>query len=526
AERVLRGTLASADPFARVAGLDGLERLRARVPFRELEPHLHERLTRKVALQLAGRSGDVAAVPTVTEALSDGVPHVASAAAVALTRLYDDGGACAEAVLAETEVLGASAREILLSTLSHGDPVARQAACRLLVLAREPKAVDGVVDLAAKDSITARELMALSRWGTDVVSLLLAASDRHRGRVRGVALELAAYLAHGPDVAPPTGELSDELRRRIREAVQSSDPDARLAGVRSMLQWGEAEDAALLTAAAKVGPGEVSRAAGQALEALADRHQSAVRESLVPVELDGPGGAALTSLGAKLAEGDVVGRLRAALSSEDAEIRRSAVEALAIVGGADAAEAVGVALTDEDPDVQATAAQVLGRLRDANGHSVGVDKLLVALEAEDSTVRAAAARALGQTKEPRAEEPLRALLDGEEPFVVGAALEGLRLLGKPAVLERIDAFLIHPDEEVAKQALWLVSEIDTGMRISRLAQGLGHAAWDVRQLAAMLLGETRSEEALASLRAKLPEEDYDLVRDAILDAITVLESTR
>lgn len=148
------------------------------------------------------------------------------------------------------------------------------------------------------------------------------------------------------------------------------------------------------------------------------------------------------------------------------------MEALAIVGGADAAEAVGVALTDEDPDVQATAAQVLGRLRDANGHSVGVDKLLVALEAEDSTVRAAAARALGQTKEPRAEEPLRALLDGEEPFVVGAALEGLRLLGKPAVLERIDAFLIHPDEEVAKQALWLVSEIDLLARVWDYAAGV------------------------------------------------------
>src|SRR5690606_14067534 len=69
AELALRGRLGSPDPFQRMAALDGLNRLRAAVPWEELEPVLDDRLLRRLVLSVLGRCGNEAAVGPLVDAL-------------------------------------------------------------------------------------------------------------------------------------------------------------------------------------------------------------------------------------------------------------------------------------------------------------------------------------------------------------------------------------------------------------------------------------------------------------------------
>jgi HEAT repeat protein len=406
----------------------------------------------------------------------------------------------------------------------HGDPSVRPYAVRLLVLGRDGRVFAALVELAANDALGVKELVALRAWGERAADALLEQWRASQGRARAAALELAAYVALGePGQARVSLDLHGKVRAALREDVAASDPEVRLGAARAMLDWAEASDAHGLTEVAKRGPEEVSRAAGQALEALADRHQSAVRQSLAPVRLSGPGGAALTSVVARLAEDNVIDRLRDALSADDPVTRRSAVEALGTVGGADAADAIGIALADEDPDVQATAARVLGGLRGKAGAPVGVDRLLGAAAATNASVRAAVARALGDTRDARVFGALAALLDDEDPAVLIATMEGLRAYGDSAAGALVGRFLASNDQEMVKQALWCLAELDPAAARSALITALDHGAWDVRQLAAMLLGESRDPGAIAALTGRLASEDYDLVREAILSALAVVQ---
>lgn len=80
---------------------------------------------------------------------------------------------------------------------------------------------------------------------------------------------------------------------------------------------------------------------------------------------------------------------------------------------------------DSNYKVRVQAAIVLGRL----GADNGVDCLVRALADPNKTVRGIAAQALGQIAEPRAAEPLRALLQTEaDPFVKGQAEKALAAL--------------------------------------------------------------------------------------------------
>jgi HEAT repeat protein len=237
------------------------------------------------------------------------------------------------------------------------------------------------------------------------------------------------------------------------------------------------------------------------------------------VELDGPGGAALTRLVGEVTGDDGMTRLSAALSADDPPTRIAAIEAFVDVGGSRAAEQVCLALADEDLDVQAAAAHALGELRDDDGNPVGVEELLLTLQSAEPTVVAAAARALANTGETRAIEPLRELLREGSPGVALAAIEGLRALADPVLGDLLVEALGHPDEEVVKEVLSAIAESRGGRTVSRLSVGLSHPAWDVRRHAAQLLAAHGGAEARAALEARWETEDDELVRQALSRAL-------
>ncbi|MCA9580527.1 MAG: HEAT repeat domain-containing protein [Myxococcales bacterium] len=528
AEKALRARLRSSDPFTKIAVLDGLDRMRAKVPFEDLETLLEDSLLRKVALHVVGRSADPRSVAPALEALGDQNPSIVGAAAIALCRLHDARGEVARTVEEALRSLSEEGRASARRILRQGDPVARQSCARVLLLARDEEAVEGVVELASHDALPVKELLVLRAWGEACVPALLRVHDENAGKIRAVALELAADVASAAQASGKVAIVAEDVHQRLREGLSASDSEIRLRAARAMLEWATGEDASALIMGAGSPDAELSRACALALDALAERDQDAVRESLKPIQLGNPGTDALTSIVARVSGAAVIDQMREALASESPAARTGAIEGLRLIGGTQVVNLIGLGLADPEPEVRAAAARALGDLRDPTEGALGIGRLEEALASPDPTVVAVAAVAFGRARGPKAKERLIGLLGHEHPEVVISALEGLTLLGDPSVLGAVAPSVGVEDSEVAKQALIALSDLgaDAGSALDvteAIAGGLRHPAWDVRQLAAILLGDCGGVKARRILESHLRSETYDLVRDAVNAALALLD---
>ncbi len=186
-----------------------------------------------------------------------------------------------------------------------------------------------------------------ARGAPVVEALLQAAADEDRS-VR----ERAAGVLDEPRGAP------DEIAALVRFGLGKAPPEVRVVAAHALAVAG-------------------NRAAGALRDALCDRQADVVRVAALSLANMGERGAAP--------------RLSELLTSKDALVRASAVEALAILLGEEAAgTATAVVLGDPAPEPRIAAAEALGRRPRAER----ADALAQALFAESWSVRVAAARAL------------------------------------------------------------------------------------------------------------------------------------
>ncbi|MCB9596432.1 MAG: HEAT repeat domain-containing protein [Sandaracinaceae bacterium] len=511
AEEVLRGHLASEDPVQRVAALEGLERLEAHVGLDELRPLLDDRLVRRLALRTLGYCEQPEAVELLLAALADDSASVAVEVAVALGRLLSRGGPPLRALQEAATHLDEPTRARLRGVGASGGVAARRAVAWVLTIARDPDVLASVAELAAEDRLPPAALDEIRRWGADAVAPLLAARAELAPRASATALEMASELVgDGADDATRAA-----LRDAIREALVSDEPTLVLAAADGIGRHGEARDAEALIAVAARLDAELPARVGRALEALAERAPDAVGAALEGVTLDGPLGAGLVPAVAALGGGDATDRLQAALSADDARARKAAVIALPRLGGAVAAELAGFALADDDVDVQIAAVRVLAQLNEGAPEPLGLEQLRLALRATYEPVVAAAARALGAIGDPGAVVQLRELVSEGRRGVAVAAMEALRVMDDAALDDLLVEALGQSDAEIVKESLRAMARREGPRRAARIALALEHPAWDVRQLAATLLGDLGTEEARAALERRAEREADRLVRDAI-----------
>lgn len=543
AEEALRAQLDARDWVVRLAALEGLAALGARVPVARLAPMIADPLVRRFALRLLGRSGDPAAVPVLLATLpgATGVAEIAEIA-LALAALGEEvrgpgahgaegqDGRAAERHAAEVALasgapaIGAAERAALRALVSDDDVIVGRAAASLVLWARDVDALGVVAALAARAELGKPALAALAAFGADAVRPLLSIAPGLDPPARAWALEAAAELATlGGGSGRVDPELGREVHAALRAALESRDEVVAHAAARGLSFWAEPGDAAALVQLGATRSGAVARAAGTALEALAHSAPQSVEialDSAPPDRADAWSGAV-----SALPEGVALEKLRAAIASGEPAARRSAVLALDRVDGAEAAEVASMALADEDVDVQVAAVTVLARLRDPAAQRAAASTLRVALRDERAAVRAAAVRALGTIGDPAARSDVLELLRDAGPGVALAAMVALRALGgaerasETDVEELLVDVLGHPDEEVVKEGLRTVAESTLARKEARLAIGLAHAAWDVRRLAASLIGAIGSAEARARLEERARVETDDLVRSAIADAL-------
>jgi HEAT repeat protein len=521
----LVAALGASDPFLKMAVLDSLARLDTCLPWSLFAPYVNDPLLRRYAIAAAASSREAPAVRALALATGDPSPTIAREALVSLGEVIAGGVDrdlldCARAAVGSTAEGRACARR---AAGQAEDPQARGGGVLVLGLLREEQDVPALVDALNDDDVAERADLALRLFGSAAAKPLLAVARKATPAVHAAALALVTSL----DGAPVS-----DVRKALRDGLGHPAIEVVSCAVEGLGPLGEARD---LRRVAKLVWHEDERVAAVATNAvceLAARHVDAARALL----RDSRSGHDPLVLGCILLgaiastqplRDDDVRLLQRALSHDQPQVRRAAIDALALGGGDAAADAVVFALADEERDVQLAAAKALGRLGRAET-LVGVVR-----DTRDPALTATALRALGEADPERALASARPLVVHADSAVACAAVEALgqlragRASGRvpvPVALGCEDALfaaLDHPDEEVVKLALSLVGVQPGARALARLGLCLDHPSSEVRCVAAELLGQDNSLGARALLRARYEREKDQIVRTAITTAASI-----
>ena len=148
------------------------------------------------------------------------------------------------------------------------------------------------------------------------------------------------------------------------------------------------------------------------------------------------------------------------LSDPDANTRRRAAHILGENREPRAVAPLGAAPADPDTGVRQHAAEALGRIGPA-----ALQPLITAMADPDAEVRQLAARALGQIADPRAVEPLLAVL--RDPRLSSQAAFALNKIGAPAV-EPLIAALRDQDPNLRWSAARVLGQIGDARALPEL----------------------------------------------------------
>ncbi len=504
--------LASGTTPARLAALESLRKLGADVPWAALEPLFSDSLLRRPAIAAAGGSLVPRAVRALAEACADPSPTLSLEAAIALGRSIEEGWGDDELLEIAAKTLRASiparARLRKLARGGDSDPTGRGAAVLALGLIRDPDDVALIADALADDAVADRAEAALRLFGDDAVEPLLVAGRTGAPSLRGATISMLPQLSSR--VPTPLAA--------VREALVDPSSEVVAPALKSLAIVGGPSDLEAVARHVSSADPKVAGAAHAALLAIAARHLDAARAAAAGIDPRGDGALTATIvLGAlaraKATKPEDAAFLASALSHRDAAVRRGAIEALAAIGGEDAAVAVTLSLADEEPVVANAAIRALGRL------GRGEQLALLAATTRDSIRLGAVLRALKDADPERAFAAARPLLRSREAAVAAAAVE---VVGGVAVEARVDALMgaaDHPDHEVAKLALAALANTGDERAIAALAHALEHDAEAVRRYAAELLGHEGGVDAEGLLRAQLDRERSAEVRNAIMAAL-------
>ena len=236
--------------------------------------------------------------------------------------------------------------------------------------------------------------------------------------------------------------------------------------------------------------------------------------------------------------------LIAQLSSEDLEVRRSAVVALGRIGESSAT--LAVANTLDDNALSIDAANALAQIGDPRA----VDGLLKLLGDDDASIRQSAVSALNSVMPPAMSERIIPLLNDRDPNVRESAVKIAGYFGYPesgaalvelsrdanervrcAAIEHLPyvedrrAFdvLVHAIKDetpnVRAAAARALGTIDAPEVVRPLIEGLADDDVWVRYFSARALGRRRSMDSVAALERVIESEKFNHVRIAALDSL-------
>jgi HEAT repeat protein len=523
--------LSEGEPHMKLAVLNTLVRLGARVPWATLERFTSDPVFRRHAITAAGQSNEEAALLALADACGDASPGFAMDAIVALADrlLADHRSAAGLSLVRERVAASRRAVERVRAMANETDARIRGAALVVLGLLGDKKDVPVLVEALQDEPVTSRAELALHLLGSGAVNLVLEAGRTSEAPVRAATLSLVPLLS---DKTEPFA------LEALREALGDANPEVLMAAMMSLSVAGGGED---LTAIAPYATSADSRIAGtarSALKALAHRDPASALDLAQRIDAHGPSAVVGCVLIGAVADGASanmvvsseprpspagarptdVAFLRTALDHGDARVRHAAVVALASLPDPRAGDAVAFALADEDEEVVLAAVRSLGRMRRA-------DPLLTLLRTtRNPGVLAATVLALGEASPNDAFEAAKPFLLSD-PVLACAAVEAIGQLEGPRRVEGLLLALQHTEPEVVKAALVGLARGADEVGLAKVVEYLEDESFEVRRLAANLLGTEGSITSQARLRGRLERETDERVRDAIAEALSARTST-
>lgn len=501
-----------------LAALESLVMIGAGLPFATVERWLKDPLLEHAALALAAQSGDPKAAPPLVDAL---LRRRGSEAVCALSDYVAATEGSRRAAVAELARVGAAAERALLDCLERrdGEVEAARAALSVVGALGLAQGATSAVSWLSDPRCYAEADQALFLLGGKAVPALLEGAATNEAETVGACLDLLGRL--------PLDAATLEVRRSLGVALASESPDVVRSALGALTRVGDAECMAALVPL--LDDELLAGSVEPALIAVSQRYPEHARSLVQLATTEGCGAHATVLVIAALAEVGKLGALDRAeltgfcmrlLMSTSPEQRRAALLALGELGSGEALDAVRFAVADEEQAVRVEAVRALGRLKDKDNSAVGVPALLeVVAEAREGTLVLSSLRALGESADPRAQPVLGPLVRSSDARVAVAAVEALSRHPDSRRLSALFDGLHHPESEVVKAAMLAISAEPDPRVVVHLGACLDQSAWDVRRLAADLLGRETSDASAALLRARLGVEQDPMVREALIRAL-------
>ncbi|HEX8819840.1 MAG TPA: HEAT repeat domain-containing protein [Archangium sp.] len=501
AARALERLLHDPEPLLQLSALESLAALHHPPPLPELVRLLGNPTLKRSAYRVLGLVTQVAATELVCRGLGAESRSTREAALVALGT---------QAFLAEASMrpeMDSAVRLALkrlpeasgwvASALESEDLELRAGALVAAAALREPQLALLVAEVAQEERLVPEVIRTLSHFGPETGRELLASMDRLSFPAREAAGHVLVEMVDATYV-PELVQMLEWGEVDLKQvAVQALGRTRALEAVEPLSRLLDDPDlAGLATRALVTLAASFPRQVVDVLEAALERGaEPVVLSALVRV-----GGTAMLPL------------VRRTAREASVPLRATAVEVLAAVDPVGSLELARVALTDEHPRVRAAAVRVVGQLGDASAaglleRALGDAALEVQLAALDAVGECGAVERVGD---------LEGLVHHPDGAVAFRAVQALARLGslRDEVLRRA---VRHADPEVVKTALLAGAASAEGVS---LAVGLlGHAGWDVRAVAARVLGDSGGTECLPATRAALAAETDALARRALVDAV-------
>ena len=493
ASPLLLDALSSSSTLMRITALQSLLALGVSVPWSHLAPLLNNEVLIETLLPALGRSGAPEAVHEISAHLID-----EPAAYTAMEALHDSGDTAARAVTDALSRISKEAEAFLLKLTKNDAPDLSRAAIRCLLWTRNANHIPEVVTLARRSPVYPMLIEGLREWGAparDALCDLLEVETEHRlASVIGLLSRL----------------LDEESGRAVAgvfaRQLTSPHPAVSTAATSAVARFGDESTVPDLLPLLSIDNPRIRGAAGTALAEIGRRHPDAVRRAARALPVRGAVGVQLCRVLEVVGTPDDLDRLSEAAQATDAELRRSALRAMAAVGRAAALPYVEAALADTDMKIRLAAADALALVGPDARNLIGRS-----LETAEGPSAAALIRALGKVGHPRAAKILTGLCNRSADMAQCALDAAVRLEIPLDALKK--TLLSHSDPEVVKAALNAVGRTMTAAELSAL---LSHDRWDLRLRAAEELSVRAHEEAVQrTLAAHLEQEKDDLVRAAL-----------
>jgi HEAT repeat protein len=499
--------------------LEALREAGGSVPVERVAGLLASSVTRKAAVDLLAESASPDALPLLIPIISDPMPSVRSATALALNQLHEDfaGGPHAKALPSALGRASASVREAIRGLIAHRDDRVSAAAVELAALAGDAEAVPFIIPAMNSSAVETAGLELIARLGARANPALLEFVESSTPEQYGRFFRLLGALS--PDA------IDARLLAPVISTLEGANDALAIAACDTLARVGGREAMASLYRRC-ADPNVLGERASDALASIAERLGSTGQDDLMLIvggvwPQDGPLARNLCRVVGRLGLLHFVPPLVSMLGSSDVRVRVAAALALGqIQGDHEGVGALSFALADEDAQVRAAASRSLGSL----GTARSVQPLLSATADPSALVRAAAVQALVAIENSIALPRFRDLIhDDPSPNVVVHAIAGLGASGADRDLSLLMSLCTSADHEVVKAAARALAGFGAHRATAALLGLLAHERWDVRWAAAEVLARRGDRTALAPLRAAQSVEEDGLVAEVLQRAITALE---